>query len=267
MRFKTVEIETKEGVAHVWLNRPQVHNAFDEKLIADLTHALGELETDAQVRVVVLGGRGKSFCAGADLAWMKKAAAYTVDENLRDAQALTGMLKALDRLSKPTIARVQGAALGGGLGLVAACDIAVAASTTVFGTTEVRFGLIPATIGPYVMAAIGRRAARRFFLSGERISADAARPLGLVHEVCELQFLDDRVETIVQALLLGGPRAQAEAKRLTRVMPEAPIEDWTLERTARWIAELRASPEAKEGIAAFLEKRPPAWNSPRGGKT
>jgi methylglutaconyl-CoA hydratase len=209
--------------------------------------------------VVVLGGRGKSFSAGADLNWMKRAASYTVEENLRDARALAQMLKTINRLSKPTLARVQGAALGGGTGLTTACDIAIASTQASFATTEVKFGIIPAAISPYVIAAIGARMASRYFLTAERFDAAQAHRIGMVHEVCAPEALDDRVNEMVEALLAGGPMAQNAAKDLIRAVVDRAVDDTVIEDTARRIAHLRATPEARDGIGAFLEKRKPNW--------
>jgi methylglutaconyl-CoA hydratase len=211
------------------------------------------------VRVVVLGGRGESFCAGADLNWMKRAAGYSEAENLRDARALAEMLRSLALMSKPTLARVQGAAIGGALGLVAACDVAVASTRAAFATSEVRLGLIPATIGPYVVSAIGERQASRYFLTAERISAARALDIGLVHEIAEPERLDPVVGTVVDALLAGGPQAQTAAKQLIRDLAAQPMTDDLTEDTTRLIARLRATPEAIEGIGAFLEKRRSLW--------
>lgn len=255
----TVELERHHGVATLWLARPEGHNAFDETLIGELTAALRALDADDDVRVVVLAGRGASFCAGADLNWMKRAASFSPEENLRDARALATMLRTLALMAKPTVARVQGAAIGGGLGLVAACDIGVASTGASFATSEVRLGLIPATIAPYVVSAIGERQARRYFLSGERISAARALAINLVHEVAEPERLDAAVGDMVDALLAGGPRAQAAAKQLIRDVAKPPITDRLAEETASRIASLRATPEATEGIAAFLCKRSPPW--------
>ena len=256
---QTLEFERKNGVATVWMNRPELHNAFNETVIADLTQTLRALDDESGVRVVVLAGRGKSFSAGADLNWMKRAAGYSVEENLRDARALAGMLRTLAFLSKPTVARVHGAAIGGGMGLVAACDIAVASAQASFATSEVKFGIIPSAIGPYVIAAIGERQARRYFLSAERIPAARALELGLVHEVTEPEQLDAKVAEIVGALLLGGPKSQSAAKDLIRAIGNRPVTDALVEDTAQRIASLRATPEAIEGISAFLEKRTAAW--------
>lgn len=257
--YQTLAIETAGPAATIWMNRPERHNAFDETLIGELTEACKTLERDPGVRVVVLAGRGKSFSAGADLNWMQRAATYTVEENLRDAQALAGMLRTLAELKKPTVARIQGAALGGGTGLAAACDIAVASTAAFFATSEVRFGIIPAAISPYVVRAIGARQAYRYFQSAERIDALRARELGLVHEAVAPEQLDAKVAEIVAALLQGGPAAQTAAKELIRVVDHQPVNQSLVDETAHRIAHLRATPEAREGIAAFLEKRQPGW--------
>jgi methylglutaconyl-CoA hydratase len=247
------------GVIWLTLNRPAIHNAFDDRQIAELTAALGELATDDTVRAVVLTGAGSSFSAGADLNWMRRAATYGEAENLRDANALAGLMKALYEIPRPTVARVNGAALGGGTGLVACCDVAVASESATFGTTEVRLGIIPAVIGPYVIAAIGARQARRLMLTGERISAEHAARIGLVHEVVPADQLDTAVEQIVSHLLKGGPRAIAAAKQLTRDLADRVIDQDLIDDTARRIAALRATPEAREGLGAFLEKRKAGW--------
>ena len=257
--FEAITLVVQDAVATLTLNRPDVHNAFNETLIAELTLALRALDRNDAVRVVVLTGAGKSFCAGADLNWMKKMAGFSRAQNLADAGKLTAMLATLNGLSKPTIARVHGAAYGGGVGLVACCDIAVAADDAVFALSEVRLGLIPATISPYVVDAIGVRAARRYFLSGERFSANEARNMGLLHEVSAPSGLDQRVATLVAKLLAAGPRAQAEAKALIRAVAHRPRDARVLSDTARRIARVRASDEAKEGVAAFLGKRDAAW--------
>lgn len=257
--YQTLEIETAGSLATLWMNRPAVHNAFDEILIDELTRALQALGGDPAVRVVVLAGRGRSFSAGADLNWMQRAAGYGPDDNFRDAKALATLLRTLADMPKPTIARVQGAALGGGLGLVAACDIAVASTAAVFATSEVKFGLIPATIGPYVLGAIGPRQARRYFLTAEPMDAARAREIGLVHEVAAPEALDGKVGEIAAALLQGGPAAQAAAKELIRAVDHQPVNLNLVDDTAHRIARLRATPEAQEGIAAFLEKRQANW--------
>ncbi len=257
--FMHLEIELEGPVATIWMNRPDLHNAFDEDLIAELTAACKALDDDDDVRVVVLAGRGKSFSAGADLNWMKRAAENGIDDNLDDARTLARMLRALAEMRKPTIARVQGAALGGGMGLAAACDIAVASTKAVFATSEVRFGIIPSAISPYVLRAIGARQAYRYFQSAERIDAVRARQIGLVHEAVEPEQLDTKVQEMVGALLQGGPLSQAAAKSLIRAVNNQPINDILVEETAHRIAHLRATPEAQEGIAAFLDKRQPNW--------
>ena len=258
--FMHLEIELDGPVATIWMNRPDLHNAFDQDLIAELTAACKALDDDDDVRVVILAGRGKSFSAGADLNWMKRAADNGIDDNLDDARALARMLRALAEMRKPTIARVQGAALGGGMGLAAACDIAVASTKAVFATSEVRFGIIPSAISPYVLRAIGARQAYRYFQSAERIDAQRAREIGLVHEAVAPEELDAKVQEIVASLLQGGPLSQTAAKSLIRAVKNQPINDVLVEETAHRIAHLRATPEAQEGIAAFLDKRQPNWS-------
>ena len=247
------------GVAHLTLNRPEVHNAFNDALIAEMTTALDALERDAQVRAVVLSGTGRSFSAGADLNWMRAMAGYSHDENLRDAEALGQLMHRLDSLRKPTLALVQGAAFGGGVGLVACCDIAIAARHATFCLSEVKLGLIPAVISPYVVAAMGPRAARRYFLTAERFSAEEARALGLVHEVVADDGLDDASEAIIAELLAAGPNAVQEAKDLIASVAFRPTDAGLRQDTAERIARIRASEEGKEGLTAFLEKRPAAW--------
>jgi methylglutaconyl-CoA hydratase len=249
----------EKHVATLTLNRPLIHNAIDDTLILELTNALRDLETKTQVRAVVLAASGSSFCAGADLHWMRRMAGFSQDENLRDAEALAGLLRRLSVIAKPTLAVVQGPAYGGGVGLVAACDIAIAADSAVFSLSEVRLGLIPATISPYVIGAIGARAARRYFLTGERFTAADALRLGLVHEVVAADQLQRAAERMLGALLEGGPRAQAEAKRLVADVSNKPLEPALLDETAKRIAAVRATAEGKEGITAFLEKRKPNW--------
>lgn len=257
--YETLVIETHGPVATVWLNRPEVHNAFNAKVIEELTAAFARLDADAQVRVVVLAGRGKSFSAGADLNWMKAAGAASFEENLEDARRLARMLWQIAHLSKPTIARVHGAALGGGMGLASACDLCIASQRAVFATSEVRFGIIPSAISPYVIRAIGVRQAKRYFQSAERIDATRAFALGLAHEVVEEEALDAKIDEVVQALLSGGPKAQAAAKELIDAVADRPLSEAVLEDTAQRIARLRATDEAREGLSAFLEKRPAAW--------
>ena len=237
--YTSLEIDVAQSVATVWMNRPDVHNAFDETLIAELTQAFAQLDADANVRVVVLAGRGKSFSAGADLNWMKRAAQNGVEDNLRDARALAAMLRTIAEMKKPTIARVHGAALGGGMGLASACDIAVASTQAVFATSEVRFGIIPSAISPYVIRAIGARQSYRYFQTAERISAERAREIGLVHEAVAAEVLDAKVKEIVDALILGGPLSQVAAKDLIVAVNNKPITDAVVEDTAQRIAQLR----------------------------
>jgi len=259
MSYETLEIVRAAGVATIWMNRPDVHNAFNAQLIADLTTACIELDADEAVRAVVLAGRGKSFSAGADLNWMKAAGEASEAENFADAMKLAGMLRTLAEMNKPTIARVHGAALGGGMGLASACDICIAGDKAVFATSEVKFGIIPSAISPYVIRAIGERQATRYFQTAERIGAARAAELGLAHEAVASEELDAKVKEVVEALLQGGPKSQAAAKDLIRAVANRPLSDALVEDTARRIASLRATPEAKEGLAAFLDKRPAAW--------
>ena len=257
--YETLEIERRGKVATIWMNRPAVFNAFDEQLIAELAAACKELDADPTVRVVILGGRGKHFSAGADLNWMKRASQFTEAQNLDDARKFAGMLRTLAQMGKPTIARVQGAALGGGTGLTAACDMAVAASNAQFSTSEVRFGIIPSAISPYVLRAIGPRHALRYFQSAERIDAGRALAIGLVGDVVPPEELDACLDKLVDALLAGGPLAQKAAKELIAAVDGQKIDEIISEETARRIARQRATDEAKDGIAAFLDKRPPTW--------
>jgi methylglutaconyl-CoA hydratase len=249
----------ERGVATITLNRPEIHNAFDDTVIAALTNAFTHAANDPAVRVVVLAANGKSFCAGGDLNWMRRMAGYNYDENLRDSNALADMLRTLNFLPKPTIARVQGAAYGGGVGLVACCDIAVASSNSAFCLSEVKVGLIPATIGPYVVQAIGQRAARRYFTTAELISANTAHVLGLVSELVEPKELEAHVANIVTNLLRNGPNAIAEAKRLVLDIAGREIDAAMIADTSERIAQTRGSDEGREGLSAFLEKRKPNW--------
>jgi methylglutaconyl-CoA hydratase len=248
-----------DGVATVTLNRPEVHNAFNDTIIADLTETLLRLGEDGQVRAVVLRAEGKSFSAGADLGWMQRMAGYGHVENVTDALALAELMRTLNFLPKPTIARVQGAAFGGGVGLVACCDIAVASDNAGFSLSEVKLGLIPAVISPYVVAAIGERAARRWFLTAERFDAAEALRLGLVHQVVPAGELDAAVDGILTRLADGGPAAQRAAKELVFAVAHRPVDDAVIRDTAERIAAIRASDEGREGLAAFLGKRKPAW--------
>ncbi len=253
-----VTVDSK-GVATVTLNRPEIHNAFDEETIAILTRKLRALGDDEDVRVVVLNSRGASFCAGADLKWMKRAADFSEAENLQDASALAELLLVLDTLPKPTVALVQGPAYAGGVGLICACDIAIAAASARFAITEVRLGLIPAVISPFVINAIGESRARRYFLTGERIGSAEAERIGLVHEVVPDEALTVRGETFIKMLLQGGPNALSEAKALIATVHGRSLDNEMLVDLAKRIARVRVSDEGQEGIGAFLDKRKPGW--------
>jgi methylglutaconyl-CoA hydratase len=260
---QSLVLERQGPVAVVCMNRPDRHNAFDDALIAEMTESLRGLEADDGVRVVVLSGAGRSFSAGADLAWMRRMAGFSLDENRRDAMALATLMRTLAHLRKPTIARVHGAAYGGGVGLIACCDVAFATQKASFGLTEARLGLIPAAISPYVVAAIGERASRRFFLTGERFDAAEAFRLGLVHELAHDDAdLDDKIGVLVDALLACSPAAQVAAKELIRAVAGKPVTSELIQDTAERIAKIRASPEGREGVAAFLEKRRASWVPP-----
>lgn len=245
------------GVATVTLNRPEKHNAFDDELIADLTATFERVASEA--RIMVLAAAGKSFSAGADLGWMQRMANYSHAENLRDANALATMLKTLNELPLPTIARVQGAAFGGAVGLVSCCDMAVASPRASFCFSEVKIGLIPATISPYIISAIGPRAARRYFTTAERFDAATANQLGLVSEVVDEAQLDDAIENLVTALLTNSPAAVTAAKQLVQDFAERPIDTEIIAQTSERIASIRVSAEGQEGLNAFLEKRPASW--------
>jgi len=257
---ESLAIERQGPIGLITMNRPERHNAFDDALIAELTDALRSMEAEDGIRLVILSGAGKSFSAGADLHWMKRMAGFSADENRRDAMGLATLMRTLAHLRKPTVARVHGAAYGGGVGLVACCDIAVAAQSATFSLSEAKLGLIPAVISPYVVAAIGERAARRYFLTGERFEAAEAWRLGLVHEIAsDFESLDDRVGEIVDAMLACGPVAQREAKELIRAVASRPVTSELIQDTAERIAKIRSSPEGREGVAAFLEKRRASW--------
>jgi methylglutaconyl-CoA hydratase len=259
MQLERLELEFDGPVARLWLNRPDVRNAFDGLMVTELRKTLFDLRTIDAIRVIVIGGRGASFCAGADLQWMKAMAGFTREENLREAQALADLFFTVYESPKPVVARVHGAALGGGSGLVAACDIPVAALGTQFGFTEVRLGILPAVISPYVIAKIGESAARELFLTGERFEAVRAHEIGLVRAAVPEADLDATVEGRVQELLKAGPRAIAEAKALIREVAFRRVEDvqrYTVER----IADVRTSEEGQEGMRAFLQKRKPRWS-------
>lgn len=264
-RSSSIQVVIDGHRGELTLNRPERHNALDEAMIAELTAALRELATDPGVRVVVLSAVGKSFCSGADLAWMQRAAGYGEEENLADARNLATLFTTLDTLAKPTIARVQGPAYGGGVGLVAACDMAIGVSETRFALTEVRLGLIPAVISPYVLAAIGARQARRYMLSAEVFPAAEALRLGLLHQVAEdLAALDRTVDALVKTLAANGPEAMASCKRLIAEVAGRVVNPPLIDDTARRITSVRAGAEATEGLSAFLEKRRPNWQGGQG---
>ena len=249
----------QRGVATLTLNRADIHNAFDENLIAQLTATFNNLARDKHVRVVILAAKGKSFSAGADINWMKRMASYSEKENLHDATQLATLLRTLNELPKPTIARVQGAAFGGGVGLVSCCDIAIASERASFCLSEVKLGLIPATISPYVISAIGERAARRYFTTAERFSAQSALQLGLISECVNEQALDSQIEKLLKNLLNNGPQAISAAKQLIQTVSKRTINNQLINETSQLIAKTRSTEEAKEGLSAFLEKRSPSW--------
>ena len=254
-----LSVEKRDRAAIVTLNRPQIRNAFDDALIASLTGTLRALDADPAVRVVVLAGAGPAFCAGADLNWMKRMAGFGYEQNLEDARALAAMLGTLDRMSKPTIARVHGAAFAGGVGLVAACDIAIGTPDAKFCLSEAKLGLSPATISPYVIRAMGARMARRYFLSAEVFDAGEAYRIGLLSSVSASERLDADIGELLKHLTQGGPAALAKIKDLIRAVSADVVNDAMIDDTARRIAEIRVSAEGKEGIASFLEKRKPSW--------
>jgi len=254
-----IVVERQDGIGRITLNRPEVRNAFDDALIGALAGALADLDADTSVRAVVLAGNGPAFCAGADLNWMKRMATYSYEQNLADAQALAGMLATLDRMAKPTIARVHGPAFAGGTGLVAACDIAVGTPEAKFCFSEAKLGLSPATISPHVIRAIGERAARRYFLTAEVFDAAEAYRLGLLTALVPAAELDAAIDAFLKHLLAGGAQALGRIKELVQAVANHPVDDALVAETAKRIAEIRVSPEGKEGIASFLEKRKPSW--------
>src|SRR5512140_64927 len=256
-------LERQGPLGLVTLNRGDRHNAFDDALIAELTGALRSMEAEEGIRIIVLAAAGRSFSAGADLNWMKRMSGYSMEENRRDAMGLAALMRTLAHLGKPTIARVQGPAYGGGVGLVACCDIAVATTNASFSFSEAKLGLVPAVISPYVVAAIGERAARRYFLTAERFDAAEAWRLGLIHDICRDDAeMDEKIGEIVDAMLACGPDAQRESKELLRAVAGRPVTSELVQDTAERIARLRSSPEGREGVAAFLEKRRAAWILP-----
>nr|WP_315261410.1 enoyl-CoA hydratase/isomerase family protein [uncultured Duganella sp.] len=259
MSYTTLTITRDNHSATVTLNRPDLRNAFNEAAIAEIKQAFSELGDDAGLRAIVLAANGPAFCAGADLNWMKKMAGYTHAENHADALQLADMLRTIYLCPKPVVARVQGDCYAGGMGLVAACDIVVAAEEANFCLSEVKLGLIPATISPYVIKAMGENAARRYFLTAERFGAREALRIGFAHEVVSTETLDAKVTEIVKALVNNSPNAVRQAKVLVRDVAGQPVNDALLADTAERIAQIRASDQGREGVASFLEKRKPAW--------
>ena len=254
-----VELSLDNAVATVTLNRPEVHNAFNEDIISTLLECFERVENDDNIRVMILQAKGKSFSAGADINWMKKMASYTQEQNMADAGQLALMLSSLYKLSKPTIAKIQGSAFGGAVGLIACCDIAIASRLSKFCLSEVKLGLLPATISPYVIQAVGPRIAKRLFMTADVISARRARRIGLISEVVSEDELNDEVNNIVSGLLKNGPSAVSMAKALVDKVAYAPIDDALMRYTSSIIAQTRVSPQGQEGLAAFLEKRPANW--------
>jgi len=256
---KNVAVTVRGHVARIVLNRPDRHNAFDDRVIVSLSHIFDALAKQSEVRAVVLAAEGRSFCAGADLTWMKRTARYEFAENQADALMLAEMLAKLNRMPKPTVALVQGGAYGGGVGLIAACDIAIAADDARFALSEVKLGLIPSVISPYVIAAIGAREARRYFLTAEPFAAMEAHRIGLVHQVVPADDLEAAGERMIGHLVEAGPKAVANAKKLIADVSGRPVDAALMQETARRIAEARAGAEGQEGIAAFFERRKPDW--------
>jgi methylglutaconyl-CoA hydratase len=259
MDYQTLTVTITDRIGQVTLNRPDVRNAFNESSIAELALAFDELGRNELVRAIVLAANGPAFCAGADLNWMKKMAGYSDSENRADAMRLADMLRTIYTCPKPVVAKVQGDCYAGGMGLVAACDVVVAVDTANFCLSEVKLGLIPATISPYVIKAMGEQAARRYFLTAERFDAQEAHRIGFVHETAPAADLDTTVAAIVQALANNSPNAVREAKKLVREIVGQSVTEALLEDTANRIAGIRASLEGREGVASFLEKRRPSW--------
>jgi methylglutaconyl-CoA hydratase len=252
-------IRPSAHVAEVWLNRPDVRNAFNDEVIAELTQTFQQLAAQPELRVVLLSGRGKAFCAGADLNWMRAMADYSWEQNRADAQRLADMLWTLDQCPVPVVGRVQGDCYAGGMGLASICDVLMASSNVTFCLSEARLGLLPATISPYVIRAMGAQAARRYFTTAERLSAAQAHAMGLVHELCEPEALDAKVAEIVATLVANGPAAVKACKQLVRDVAGQDITEALRAETARRIADIRASDEGKEGLQSFLGKRSPNW--------
>lgn len=257
--FNTLELQAEGPVARIWLNRPELRNAFDDEVIGELSRAFAAVTAMPAVRAIVLGARGPAFCAGANLNWMRRAADFTREQNTQDAAGLAAMLRAIHESPKPVIARIQGDVYAGGMGLVAACDMAVSVDSAGYCLSEVKIGLIPATISPYVLRAIGERPAQRYFLTAERFSAAEAHRIGLVHEVVAADALDAKVEELVKALCNASPAAVRACKKLIADVAGQDIDDALVARTVQGIADIRASEEGREGVQAFLQKRKPNW--------
>lgn len=257
--MNNIELEIDQSVARIWLNRPELSNAFNDELIQELTELLVSIEKDESVRVIVLGGRGKHFCAGADMNWMRSMAEYSEAENQQDAQKLANLLSQLNFQRQPVIARCQGAAFGGGVGLLACCDMVVATDKSMFCLSEVRLGLTPATISPFVVEAIGARQARRYFLTAERFNSVTANQLGLVTIQASEEELDSQIEELIQHLLAGGPNAQADAKQLIQTVTSEPNFEAMQRYTVELIARQRVSEEGQDGLSAFLNKQKAGW--------
>ena len=255
----SLDIQRHGAVARVFLNRPDVRNAFNDEVIAELTLAFTELGADTSLRAIVLGGHGKAFCAGADLSWMRAMAGYSWEQNRADAQALADMLWVIYGCPVPVVGRIQGDCYAGGVGLAAVCDVLVAADVAAFCLSEAKLGLLPGTISPYVIRALGEQASRRYFVTAERFSAARAQALGFVHEVCSVETLDATVDEIVASLVDNGPMAARACKRLVQDVAGLPITDTLRAESARRIADIRASDEGREGVQAFLNKRKPSW--------
>ncbi|CAN5854884.1 enoyl-CoA hydratase/isomerase family protein [soil metagenome] len=255
----TLDIRREGPVARVYLNRPDVRNAFNEGVVAELAAVFTGFAADASLRAIVLGGHGKAFCAGADLSWMREMAGYTWEQNRADAQALADMLWAVWRCPVPVVGRIHGDCYAGGVGLAAVCDVLVAAEGVNFCLSEAKLGLLPGTISPYVIRAMGEQASRRYFVTAERFGAAQAAAMGFVHELCAADQLDAKVEEIVAALVANGPMATRACKQLVQDVAGLPIDDTLRAETARRIADIRASDEGKEGVQSFLNKRKPQW--------
>ena len=266
MSQKVLSQVDADGNATVLLNRPDVHNAFDPEMVDGLTQMLKRLEADDKVRAIVITGSGRNFCSGADIEHMKRSAKFSREQNLDNARATARMLHTLHRLEKPTIACVRGAARGGGVGLIAACDIAIAGRTATFRLSEVKLGIVPAMISPYVVAAIGRRYSHRYMLSGEEFDAAEAYRIGLVHDICEEPELNAAVGRMLANLYTSGPRAVTAIKKMIPEVAAAPLNDALVEVTAQRIAAIRTTAEAQEGLSAFLEKRKTTWSTPASEK-